>query len=79
MFLQRKATKAVPAAPEHFRFLSWKIPRSFQNTSGILQEFPGVCQNQFDLMEYPETTFQFHRNYSGVLPGTFPFRPKLFR
>ena len=78
MFLQRKATKSVPAAPEHFRFLSRKIPRSFQNTSGILQEFPGVCQNQFDLMEYPETTFQFYRNYSDILSGTFPFHPKLF-
>ena len=66
-FHLRKATKPVPAAPGHFWFLSRKNPRSFQNNSGTLQEFPGVCRNQFDLMVSPETTFQFYRNSSGDL------------
>src|SRR3990170_8586452 len=72
-FLQRKATIAVSAAPEHIRFSSQKIPESFQNDSGTLQELSGMFQNQFDLMEYPATTFRFYRNYSGVLS------PELFR
>ena len=72
-FLQRKATIAVPAAPEHFRFSSRKIPESFQNDSGTLQELSGMFRNQFDLMEYPETTFRFYRNYSDILS------PELFR
>ena len=79
VFSSEKATIAVPAAPEHFRFFLRKNPRSYQNDSGTLQEFPDVCRNHFDLMEYPETTFQFYRNYSDILSGTFPFRPKLFR
>src|SRR3989337_3694555 len=66
-FHLRKATKAVPAAPEHFRFFLRKNPRSSQKNSGTLQEFPGMCRNHFDLMVYSETTFQFYRNYSGVL------------
>ena len=66
-------------SPEHFRFSSQKIPESFQNDSGTLQELSGMSRNQFDLMEYPETTFRFHRNYSDILSGTFPFCPKLFR
>ena len=57
----------VPAAPEHFRFLSQKIPKSFQNDSGTLQELSGICQNQLDLMVYPETTFRYHRNSSDDL------------
>ena len=57
----------APAAPEHFRFLSQKIPKSFQNDSGILQELSGMCRNQFDLMVYPETTFRYHRNLSDDL------------
>ena len=32
-----------------------------------------MFQNQFDLMEYPETTFRFYRNYSDILS------PELFR
>ena len=57
----------VPAAPEHIRLLSRKIPESFQNDSGTLQELSGMCQNQFDFMVSLETTFQFHRNSSGDL------------
>src|SRR3989337_1445486 len=66
-FHLRKASEAVPAAPEHSRFSFRKIPRSFQNDSGTLQELSGMCQNQFDLMVSPETTFQFYRNSFGDL------------
>ena len=54
----------VPAAPEHIRLLSRKIPETFQNDSGTLQELSGMCRNQFDLMVYPETTFRYHQNLS---------------
>ena len=64
-FHLRKIAKAVPAAPKHFLFL--KIPKSFQNDSGTLQELSGMCRNQFDLMVYPETTFRYHRNLSDDL------------
>ena len=40
-----------------FPVFSRKIPRSFQNDSGTLQELSGVCRNQFELMVSPETTF----------------------
>ena len=66
-FHLRNASEVAPAAPEHFRFLSQKIPKSFQNDSGILQELSGMCRNQFDLMVYPETTFRYHRNLSDDL------------
>ena len=66
-FHLRNASEVAPAAPEHFRFLSQKIPKSFQNDSGILQELSGMCRNQFDLMVYPKTTFRYHRNLSDDL------------
>ena len=50
-----------------------------QNISGTLQKVPGACQNLFGLMVYSETTFRFHRNFSGfslwnffVVSETFP-------
>ena len=57
----------VTAAPKHFRFLCLKIPKSFKNDYGTLQELSGRCRNQFDLVVYPETTFRFHRNSSDDL------------
>ena len=50
----------------------------FQNDSGILQELSGMCQNQFDLMVYPETTFRYHRNLSDDLSAVRFRCPKLF-
>ena len=84
-FHLRNASEVAPAAPEHFRFLSQKIPKSFQNDSGILQELSGICRNQFDLMVYPETTFGIIETYPmtslcGTIPLSETFRcPKLFR
>ena len=66
-FHLRNASEVAPAAPEHFRFLSQKIPKSFQNDSVTLQELSGICRNQFDLMVYPETTFRYHWNSSDDL------------
>jgi hypothetical protein len=74
-----KSYSSGSGSPEHFRFSSRKIPESFQNDSGTLQELSGMFRNQFDLVEYPETTFRFFRNYSDILsPELFP-GPKLFR
>ena len=66
-FHLRNASEVAPAAPEHFRVLSQKIPKSFQNDSGTLQELSGIFRNQSDLMVYPETTFRYHRNLSDDL------------
>jgi hypothetical protein len=44
-FHLRKASEAVPAAPEYFWFFFQKIPRSFQNDSGTLQELSGMFRN----------------------------------
>ena len=83
-FHLRNASEVAPAAPEHFRFLSQKIPKSFQNDSGILQELSGMCRNQFDLMVYPKQLFGIIETYpmtslceTFLLSETFRC-PKLF-
>ena len=79
-FHLRKASEPVPAAPEHFRFLFLKIPKSFQNDSGTLQELSGMCWNHFDLMAYPETTFSVSPKLIRWPLSAELFRcPKLFR
>ena len=66
-FHLRNASEVAPATPEHFRFLCQKIPKSFQNDSGTLQELSGICRNQINLMVYPETFLRYHQNSSDDL------------